>query len=671
MLADLEKYRATSLVWSALGGGSISLPYLREEAFGQVPPRLRFYGYMNDSEFIAQCQKRGIKVFGIVFEVQGWEFTVKISKDGRSFLEFNVCGDTDQWYGLREFSGNTYDGLFPTSLRDYYPSGIVNSDGQIVKDLWEECCARTYKGEPVHAGWVECPDNAHQARQMCRNNPVWREYLKKIIALMIDAGVDGVQLDEAELPITSLKAGGCFCKDCRKQFRAYLRELRGSGGLAGWDSLDLETFDYMDFLNQQGSGFPEGAPLFREYYEFQLGAVRKYFTELADYARAYGREQGRQVLVSGNFFSCMPVYFPFRHTVDLIITEMEQTLFRQPHWYRYVNGFAGGLPVIVAENPYGGVIPELLEALDKGKGYDLYRLLLAEAAVYGCNMSVPYGGWMGSVIRDAFYPPRQVTAEFQDFLAEHEGLFTKKSGSRTALVYSFPSYYWREATKGYTGNVARDPGEGMLFYHPTDLTDERTARLPFWEILKEITDAQAVCDVVATGGGPLCPDQVTEETFAGYDLIILPDCADLTENQVRALYQRVEQGAKVLVFGRSPLKKEEGVFFAENKAAKRESLESFNKMFWPLYEQVRLVRVSDPSVGVCVHKDGTCVWLLNYGYDKDSDRVLPIADLRVWIKSAAKARVHTLGAGSREVEGADGWFTLENAGLLTIIEVTG
>ncbi len=31
MIEDLEAYRATSLVWSALGGGSISLPYLEQE----------------------------------------------------------------------------------------------------------------------------------------------------------------------------------------------------------------------------------------------------------------------------------------------------------------------------------------------------------------------------------------------------------------------------------------------------------------------------------------------------------------------------------------------------------------------------------------------------------------------------------------------------------------
>jgi hypothetical protein len=50
-----------------------------------------------------------------------------------------------------------------------------------------------------------------------------------------------VQLDEAELPLTSLQYGGCFCRDCMQQFREYLQahdprppEL---------DGVDLTTFD--------------------------------------------------------------------------------------------------------------------------------------------------------------------------------------------------------------------------------------------------------------------------------------------------------------------------------------------------------------------------------------------------------------------------------------------
>src|SRR4029078_8727550 len=62
MIEDLEDYRATMLVCSAPGGGSTSLPYLEQEAWQDIDPRLRFYGFLNDAEFIAQCQERGIKV---------------------------------------------------------------------------------------------------------------------------------------------------------------------------------------------------------------------------------------------------------------------------------------------------------------------------------------------------------------------------------------------------------------------------------------------------------------------------------------------------------------------------------------------------------------------------------------------------------------------------------
>jgi len=705
MVDDLEKYKATMLVWAAMGGGSISLPYLEQEAFGDVPPRLRFYGYMNDAEFIRECKKRGIKVYGIVFEVQGWEFPILLDGNTNSLRAFNMVeGEGDgtpnsgipigdgtevaDWYGLREFSSGKHDHLFPTTLKDYYPNGIINSDGEAVTDLWEETAARTYRGAAVHAGWVECPDNAHQAYQTCRNNPVWRDYLKQIIKLMIDAGVDGIQLDEAELPITSLKAGGCFCKDCRKQFRAFLQGEKAAGRLhAQWHSLDLDTFDYKQFVVDGGYDFPNDTPLFREYYEFQLRAIKKYFTELADYIRAYSREVGRDggdiVQVSGNFFNCMPCYFPFSDTVDCVITEMESTLFRQPHWYRYINGFAGGKPVLVAENPYGGVIPELLEMLDAGKGYDLYRLMLAEAAVYGCNMSVPYGGWMGSVIKDAFYPPRALTEHFQTFLANHEKLFSSKSGAKTAIVYSWPSYYWREATKSNTGNVNRNPAEGMLFYHPTDLTDESTTRLPFWEILKDMADGGVVCDVVALGGdipdapfGTLCEDNLTAHTFDGYDLIIIPDCPAMTPAQVAELHKRADAGVKIILVGDTPGDNHANILRVATQSTKAQSLVAFNEIFRGLYADVATAQVLTHADRVGIHThDGKNIWLLNYHYDAQADAITPIPALELRMKNAAKIKVHRLDKLNPYVVpeiidvAADGHFTLPQAGLLTILEI--
>ena len=69
------------------------------------------------------------------------------------------------------------------------------------------------------------------------------------------------------------------------------------------------------------------------------------------------------MLVSGNFFNLDPHYLPLADDVDLLITEMRNTTYRQPEWYRYVAGFAGDKDVVVVENPYGGVVPELVEEL--------------------------------------------------------------------------------------------------------------------------------------------------------------------------------------------------------------------------------------------------------------------------------------------------------------------
>ena len=163
-LEDLKRYHGTVLVWAGMGGGSISLPYLEREAFGEVDPRMRFYGYMNDSEFVAECEKLGIRLFGIVFEVQGWEFPAVFDENGK-LIRLNLhAEETDHdWYGLREFSQDKYPDAFPTRLKNYYPEGIVNSEGQPVTDLWEECTTRDLHGNPIHAEWVEVKNHEQQA----------------------------------------------------------------------------------------------------------------------------------------------------------------------------------------------------------------------------------------------------------------------------------------------------------------------------------------------------------------------------------------------------------------------------------------------------------------------------------------------------------------------------
>jgi len=681
MIEDLERYKADILVWSALGGGSISLPYLEHEAYGQVDPRLRFYGYMNDSEFIAECNKRGIKVFGIVFEVQGWEFPALVSEDGKAFLGLNVLreGGEHDWYGLREFTQDKYYQIFGKKLHDYFPEGLYNSDGCEVTNIWEECCARDYNGVPCHSEWVEVKGHEHIAYQMCRNNPVWRQYLKKIMEIQIDAGVAGIQLDECELPMTSIRYGGCFCKDCMKQFNEHLKQLEAQGQLPDeLSGVNLDEFNYGQYLKERNVSYPHdlnGVPLFKEYWEFQMAAIKKYFHELAEYAKGYGRSKGKEILVSGNFFNIMPQYYPMEPDVDVIITEMKQTLFKQPYWYRYVAGFAGEKPVIVAENPYGGIVPELVEMLNDGKGYDLYRLFLLEAAAYGCNMAVPYGAWMGNTIKDAFWPPRSVTEEVQTFLADNDHLFSKHSGANVLVLYSFPSYYWREAVAGYSDSVL-DNKEGILSYSVADIEDPNGPRLPFWEIIKSLSDHQVQYDVRFIADGKLRADDLVLNDISSYDMVILPDCDVLTSNQIDVLKDYAAHKGKLLIFGKSPIKVDEAIYCSDD-LNKADAISNFNKAFESLYEGIWQIKADNPSVGIQMHKinNGMALHILNYDYSKENDCVSDIKQLKLKIRpdKAQNIIAHTLGkqAADYKIENEDGnlEITLYNLPLYTILEI--
>jgi hypothetical protein len=611
MIEDLERYHATSLVWSALGGGSISLPYLEQEAWGEIDARSRFYGFLNDAEFIEHCQAKGIKVFGIVFEVQGWEFPAELNEGQDRVLSMNEPRGvgTPAWLGLREFTQNTYPKLWKP-LEHYFPDGLVNSDGDPVADLLEECTSRDIYGEPCHSTWVECPDRTHYAYLMDRNNPVWREYLKAIIRIQIDAGVAGVQLDEADLPIFATGYGGCFCKDCMKLFRAYLRELPADELPKELTDEDLSTFHYGEWLLARGYDFKanrESTPLYWDYIRFQRQTIVKYFGELSDYIKEYGASKGRDVLVSGNFYYFTPHYYAFEPKVDLLITEMDSTSYRQPSWCRYAAGFAQDKPVIVVENPYGGVPPELVPKLQAGRGYDLFRMMQYEAAALGVNMSVPYGAWMGSVIQDSFWAPDELVVEVQDFLADHEtDLYGTRTYAETAVAFSVQSSY----------DHLEEHGTGVRF--------------PFWETCDRLVDAKQPFDVVMFPEGKLRADAITLDSLDQYRTLVLPECRFLTPSQVGVVRGFLDRGGRVVATGAlgSNLADEVRLdLFAHPLLLRTSEARSEDLAGGP---QV-VMGAGAPDLAINIHRVGhreAAVHLVRYDYDEDRDEVPILPRLR-------------------------------------------
>jgi hypothetical protein len=553
MIEDIERNHATMLAWSMMGGGAVSLPFLESQIDAPVPPQARFHGYMNEREFNEECLRRGITPYAVIYQAQNWEFPARFNEDKTRILEINILrheGEHD-WYGLREFTQDAYPKLFPKKFADYFPNGLVNSDGEKVTDLWQECAARTIHGEVSHSFWVEVEGYTQTCNGTCRNNPVWREYLKKQIEIVIDAGAIAVQLDETENPLTTVAYGGCFCKDCMKLFRGYLKRRRDEGALCKeLAEMDLDTFDYAKYLRDRHINWPErlkDIPFAREYWEFQVETENKYFQEIVQYVKDYGKKsKGIAIKVSANFFNLHMLYRPSLDYVDLCVTENRRTILRRHEWYRMASGYTGDKDLILTESPYDGFIQKFVEHIHNGKADDYYRLFVMEAAAHGIAMCYPYGAWMGRFARDAFYAPRETALEVQNFLYDNEGYFGKKTAYNVLVLYDYRSNVFRDWQSGQGEILSIGDAEDLLSY--TISYDDRASWVPYFEIGKKLIDTRIPFDVCILGDGGLTPDTLSAKDLASYDVIVGADCGFLTKNQA-ALLREAAGKKKFFIFG--------------------------------------------------------------------------------------------------------------------------
>jgi hypothetical protein len=240
--------------------------------------------------------------------------------------------------------------------------------------------------------------------------------------------------------------------------------------------------------------------------------------------------------------------------------------------------------------------------LQEGKGYDLFRMMQYEASALGINMSVPYGAWMGSVIEDSFWAPHDLVLEIQDFITEHERLYTTDTFSEVAVLFSIQSAYDWEEHRGWK------------------------ERFPFWTATEGLVEQHQPFDVIVLPEGKLREDWITTEDLARYRTVVLPQCGSLTPPQVEAIRGYLEQGGRVLESG------ELGVNLEESSRA--------SLLGHPHLVRTTDVRandftggpqvVVDPAVDLAVniHRVGdkeAAIHVIRYDYDEDRDEV-PVLD---------------------------------------------
>jgi hypothetical protein len=260
---------------------------------------------------------------------------------------------------------------------------------------------------------------------------------------------------------------------------------------------------------------------------------------------------------------------------------------------------------------------------------------LYEAAALGANMSVPYGAWMGSVIQDSFNPPHELCVEIQKFLAEHENLYSHKTASETAVVYSVETEFQRES------------GHGI--FADNRFNQETSEVGLFWQVCESLSDAVQPYDVIFFPDGNLRPDALKPETLEQYRTLILPDCRYLTKAQSQLLRDYLETNGHLLVIGelgsnlpfeeRDAILKHWGTRQVKNGAG-------FDLSLLPEQQQIRISASANLAINLQRVEAGVALHIIRYDYDAETDQVPALEGLDLELRlSGSFAGVEVFAPG--------------------------
>jgi hypothetical protein len=653
MVEDIVDMEGQALFWSSVGSAGIGLPFLAKEIDEPPPTRLRFYGYLSDREFCEECAKRGITVFGVLWKAHLWEFPAEFSEDESELLSLNITRGVGRkgWLGIRELSQDRYPKLL-ASMREFLPEGLYDSDGEEIVDYLAGLKSESLEGRDIFSRWLMAPGHEHLCYMPCCNKPAYDRYTRRNVEMMIDAGVGGVLIDEPESQKIAMSQSGCFCKECRKGFRQYLKDHPSPEAEAL--GLDLDSFDYRDFLRERGIGDDDirpGAgpgrwriPLLREWTGFQLAGSIKNIADWSAYIREYSSAtRGAPLPVTANIFDGSARGLHYLQHVDLWCGEKADLSLRGDHWYRFAHGVAGGTPTSFSNAP-NAYVAQISDDMRAGKP-DAYLLHILEAYAQGCCDSVPYGAWLAHHRKDAIIMPKPLADRLGRWLKEHETLFPERPVANLAILYDH-AVAWEDEELG-----------GVQRFHP-DSPPERKPRQTFEALGKLLCREHRLYRVeLVSEHRPLTLDRLMP-----YRSLILPDCYLMPEAACQAVEAWISGGGRALVIGNAP-----------RRLAGADVLAVFDEeriLEWARIEAQPIEAQAPADIGLGLHatEDGYVLHLVNYRLHPEEKRVALIPEMRFDLEFDAElSTIAAFPDGGLAVSLEGKTLRVENAGLYSLV----
>ena len=625
---DICDMHGNMLIWSSLGSGAIGLPYMDREANEPIPPRLRLYGYMNDREFCHECAKRGVKVFSVLWKAQLWEFGAEFNEDETELLSLNIlrgASDNHKYVGMSELSTNKYPHLF-APIEKFFPDGLKNYKGENVTDFLEEFKSVSLEGRNILSAWLMAPNHDHKCYSPCCNKISYRNYMKRDVEMMIDAGAGGLHIDEYDTQKHVLHNAGCFCDECMEQFRQYLKEhdiaLPEDAGVSS-----VDEFDYRQYL--LGRGYKDEdllafnandrwkIPLYRHFVDMSMDGIERVVRELSEHAKAYAKEKrGEDFPVTANLFQCFPIAWKCKKHLDLLAGEKTDIRLRQDGWYKYAFGWLNGKDVCFVEDP-NAYVREMVTDIKDGIN-DRCILFLLEPIAHGFHVAFPYGSWLQNQVKDAFWPDLRMVKKLGAWLDENTELFPKKPQADIAVVYDLNSAYenmWTEpdddgGTSTYN-KIQKVDLTGVTELGKQGAFSADGTFPQFFKLVQKLSDEHVLYNVIYES-----PDEkLTAEKLAPYRTVVIPDAFLMDEETAGVINEWRKAGGQVVTLSRKADALEADVMYEKG------DIDGIASALKAMPSRIRMSDSLKYGISLQENDKANILHLVNYNYNEKTHRI--------------------------------------------------
>ena len=676
MVEDIVDMHGNMLIWSSLGSGAIGLPYMEREAYEQIPPRLRLYGYMNDKEFLHECAKRDVKVFSVLWKAQLWEFGAEFNEDDTELLSLNIlrgASDNHKYVGMSELSTNKYPAIF-SPIEKFFPDGLLDWKGEKVGDFLEEFKSTSLEGRNILSNWLMAPNHDHKCYSPCCNKISYRRYMMRDVEIMIDAGAGGLHIDEYDTQKHVLHNAGCFCDECMDQFRTYLKENDIS--LPEDAGCSIDEFDYRQYL--LGKGYKDedllafnandrwNIPLYRNFVDMSMDGIERVVRELSTHAKEYAkRTRGDENFpVTANLFQCFPIAWKCKKYLDLLAGEKTDIRLRQDGWYKYAFGWLNGKDVCFVEDP-NAYVRDMIVDIKNGIN-DRCILFLLEPIAHGFHVAFPYGSWLQNQVKDAFWPDLRMVKKLGAWLDENTDLFPKNPQADIAVVYDLNSAYenlWTEpddtgATSTYN-KIQKVDLTGVEELGKQGAFSADGTFPQFFRLVQKLSDEHVLYNVIYES-----PDEkLTPEKLAGYRTVVVPDAFLMDEETTKVLNDWKAAGGELITLSR--------------KAEALDACACYEKNGWDALaadlkaKPARICMQDSPKYGISLQDNGEAnvLHIVNYNFNEETHRIDPLDEVSFTAAfDTANVEIRTFPENDKVVICRDGdKVTAKNLGIYTIL----